>query len=179
MKQPGSSSTSPSSTWNPRMALQLTQETLDRKDDLSVSHKFCCSSSHSPLVVCRLLASGLHPRNSSGNHFCYFHLFQDCGRESRHVPVVSVGMLLFPLTIAADCYVYFTDKRGEGLLWAEGSLRVFRGSAPWPSPRGRQRRSPGTVDTIHWRCAAFASYPPPGILHWDDSSSLLNMLMGQ
>lgn len=43
------------------------------------------------------------------------------------MPVVSVGVLLFPLTITAEInYIYFTDKRGKGLLWAEGSLRVFR-----------------------------------------------------
>ena len=112
------------------MALQLTQETLDRKDDLSVSHKFCCSSSHSPLVVCRLLASGLHPRNSSGNHFCYFHLFQDCGRESRHVPVVSVGMLLFPLTIAADCVTFISLTKEGRVCSGQKEACVSLGAVP-------------------------------------------------
>jgi len=89
-------------------------ETLARSDVLSISHRFFCSSSRSALVVRRLLASGLHRRNRSGNHFCLFNLLQDCGRESRHVPVVSVGALLFLLSITAGCVVLSSLTQREG-----------------------------------------------------------------
>lgn len=62
--------------------------------------------------------------NCSGNHFCYCNLFQDCGRESRHAPVVSAVMLAFPLRIAAGHVKLISpNKRGASLLWAEAGVR--------------------------------------------------------
>lgn len=59
--------------------------------------------------------------NGSGNHLCYFNLFQDCGRESRHAPVVSAVTLAFPLRIAAGCVKLVSLTRDE-LLGAEAGV---------------------------------------------------------
>lgn len=85
--------------------------------------------------------------NGSGNHLCYFNLFQDCGRESRHAPVVSAVTLAFPLRIAAGCVKLISLTRDE-LLWAEAGM--------WGS--GQHATTPPCAEAAGelrgWQCCA-------------------------
>lgn len=100
------------------------------------------------------------------------------------MPVVSVGAPLSPLPAAADRVAVIAVRREGRVCCGRGNpaCRVMSchvsGAVPRDPPRGRQRRSPGAVGTTPWRCAVFASYPPPGTLNWE-SSSLLNVIMRQ
>lgn len=45
----------------------------------------------------QVISKWVIPQGFKWKSFLFLYLFQDCGRESRHMPVVSAGLLLFLL----------------------------------------------------------------------------------